>query len=162
MVFCNILLDKTKAKEAKIKVNENNYDSLFVSTYHFDKDSICQTNYTNQTLLKDIKIFFNPAKNYKNITIKYDSINLTQKDGAFILEKSQISKDINFFDFFIEGNFVKKALDVIKFYDIMNVSNPYEKIVIYKNISENYKNIIYIKIIIQFQLKKKKQQKTKN
>ena len=143
MVFCNILLDKTKAKEAKIKVNENYYDSLFISTYHFDKDSICQTNYTNQTLLKDIKIFFNPAKNYKNITIKYDSINLTQKDGAFILEKSQISKDINFFDFFIEGNFVKKAIDVIKFYDIMNVSNPDEKIVIYKKISENYKNITF-------------------
>ena len=59
------------------------------------------------------------------------------------MEKSQISKDINFFDFFIEGNFVKKALDVIKFYDIMNVSNPDEKIVIYKKISENYKNITF-------------------
>ena len=48
IVFCNILLDKTKAKEAKIKVNENNYDSLFISTYAFDEDTICQINYTEQ------------------------------------------------------------------------------------------------------------------
>ena len=59
------------------------------------------------------------------------------------MEKSQISKDINFFDFFKECNIVKKALDVIKFYDIMNVSIQSEKIVKYKNISENYKNITF-------------------
>ncbi len=59
------------------------------------------------------------------------------------MEKSQISKDINFFDFFKECNFVKKALDVIKFYDIMNVSIQSEKIVKHKNISENYKNITF-------------------
>ena len=46
--FCNLLLDKTKAKEAKIKVNENNYDSLFISINAFDEDTICQTNYTDQ------------------------------------------------------------------------------------------------------------------
>ena len=136
IIFCKISLNNKPGKVPIKDINKDDEDYIYVYTYKFEEDSICQTEHK--------KVVLNVIPNDENkITVYYGNNTLeTYSNGTFYLDETKVSEKINVFDFYINDYLVKKIYDVIKFYQKIQVLNKTE-ISVFKNTSNNIYKISF-------------------